>query len=317
MLAFFLRRVISLIPVLFGITLMAFIMGGLAPGDPVIQIFMTRSIEPPSAEQVQELREELGLDDPAPVRYLRWVAGALQGDLGSSYRTGTPVAQEIVTFFPMTLRLAVIGLVVGALLALPLGVIAAVYHNSVADVVLRILSMVGAAMPSFWVGYLFILFFAVKHRILPVAGVGTWQHYVLPSAVISIRAAASISRLLRTSLLEVLHTDYVRAARARGIRTWTVILVHALRNALIPVVTYMGNLFGYLVAGTVVLETVFAIPGLGRLITSAISFRDYPVIQGFVVFTGTLFILVNLGVDFLYMIIDPRVQLTGRGDARG
>jgi peptide/nickel transport system permease protein len=317
LLTFFLRRVISLIPVLFGITLLAFILADLAPGDPAAMIIMTRTGEMPSAEELAEVREELGLNDPAPVRYLRWLGGALRGDFGSSYRTGLPVTQELAAFFPMTIRLAVIGLALGALLALPLGVIAAVYQNSLPDVALRIFSMLGAAMPSFWVAYLFILFFSVKLRLLPVTGASTWRHFVLPSAVLGIRSAASISRLLRTSLLEVLNADYIRAARARGVRQAAVILLHALRNAMIPVITYMGNLFGYLVAGTVILETVFAIPGLGRLITSAISFRDYPVIQNFVVFTGTLFLTVNLVVDFLYMIIDPRVRLTGRGGAGG
>jgi ABC-type dipeptide/oligopeptide/nickel transport system permease component len=313
-----LRRLISLIPVLFGITLMAFILGNLAPGDPAEMVYISKYGEfPPNSESVERIREELGLNDPAVVRYVRWLGGALRGQMGSSYRTGLPVIQEFISYFPMTARLAVSGLTLGVLMAFPLGVVAAVYQNSLPDVTVRFFSMLGAAMPSFWVAYLLILFFSVRLHLLPVAGVGTWRHFILPSLVLSIGSAASLSRLLRSSLLEVLRSDYIRAARARGVRGSTVILVHAMRNAMIPVVTHMGNIFGYLIAGAVIVETVFAIPGLGRLIMSAISFRDYPVIQGFVVFTGTLFLAVNLGVDLLYVIIDPRVQLTNRRGARG
>lgn len=168
-------------------------------------------------------------------------------------------------------------------------------------------------MPSFWIGYIFILVFSVKLQLLPVAGADTWRHYILPATVLGIGTAASVSRLLRSSLLEVLRADYIRADRARGISGSRITFIHALRPALIPVLTHLGGVIGYLVAGAVVIETVFAIPGLGRLITGAISFRDYPIIQGFVVFTGTLFVLINLLIDLSYSVIDPRVSLSGQG----
>jgi ABC-type dipeptide/oligopeptide/nickel transport system permease component len=175
--------------------------------------------------------------------------------------------------------------------------------------------MIGSAMPSFWLAYILILLFSVRLRFLPVAGSGTWKHFILPAMVLSTFGAASMSRLVRSSLLEVLGADYIRAARAKGVRDRWVVLKHALRNALIPVVTHMGTLFGYLVAGSVIVETVFAISGLGRLIVEAISFRDYPVIQGFVLFTGVVFMLINLLVDLSYSLIDPRVRLTSVGES--
>ncbi len=312
------RRIFSLMPVLFGISLMAFLLGYLAPGDPAGSIFFARYLNIPATTQaLDEIREEFGLNDPLMVRYARWIVAAVKGDLGISYRTGRSVLEEFSLNLPNTVRLSLLGLIVGVSLAFPLGILAAVYPNSIADLLTRIFSMLGAAMPSFWLAYIFILFFSVRLKILPVAGTGTWRHLVLPAAVLGIGSAASISRLLRSSMLEVLGSDYVRAARARGVRQRKVVLEHALRNALIPVVTHMGSLFGFLTAGAVIVETVFAIPGIGSLVINAIGFRDYPIIQGFVIYTGTLFVLVNLVVDISYTFIDPRVRLTGRGGTGG
>ncbi len=314
MIAYISRRVISLIPVLIGITILAFFLGSLAPGDPAGLIYSIRMGEPPTdMEVLQEIREEFGLDDPLIVRYFRWTGAALTGDLGKSYRTGRPVVDEFGLHLPHTLRLAISGLFVGLLLAFPLGMIAAIFHNSIPDVIVRLFSMLGASMPSFWTGYILILIFSVQLQLLPVAGADTWRHFVLPAAVLGIGTAASVSRLLRSSLLEVLRADYVRADRARGIKWSRITFIHALRPALIPVLTHLGGVFGYLIAGAVIIETVFAIPGVGRLITGSISFRDYPIIQAFVVFTGTLFVLVNLVVDLSYSVVDPRVSISGRG----
>ena len=314
MIAYIVRRVISLVPVLIGITLLAFALGNLAPGDPAGLIYSIRNGEPPTDMQALEaIREEFGLNDSLVVRYLRWTGNALQGDLGKSYRTGRPVVSEFALHLPHTFRLAFSGLLVGLLLAFPLGMIAALFHNSFPDILVRFFSMLGAAMPSFWTGYILILIFSVRLQLLPVAGADTWRHFVLPATVLGIGTAASVSRLLRSSLLEVLRADYVRADRARGISWYRITFVHVLRPALIPVLTHLGGVFGYLIAGAVIIETVFAIPGLGRLITGAISFRDYPLIQGFVVFTGTLFVLVNLVIDLSYSFIDPRVSVAGQG----
>ncbi len=312
------RRILSLIPVLFGISLLAFVLGFLAPGDPAGSIFYARYVNIPATEKaLEDIREEFGLNDPFLVRYARWMSDALRGDLGKSYRTGRSVFEEFTLHLPNTLRLAVFGLMIGVGLAFPLGILAAVYHNSAADVITRVFSMLGAAMPSFWLAYLFILYFSVRLKILPVAGTGTWRHLVLPCVVLGIGSAASISRLLRSSMLDAFRSEYIRAARARGVTEFWVVVRHTLRNALIPVVTHAGGLFGFLTAGAVIVETVFAIPGIGSLVINAIGFRDYPIIQGFVIYTGTLFMLVNLAVDLSYTLIDPRVRLTAKGGSGG
>jgi peptide/nickel transport system permease protein len=316
MVAFLIRRALSLIPVLIGISILAYFLGAAAPGDPATSQYILANGFPPENEEVLiEVREQMGLNDPLPVQYARWLGGVTRGDLGKSYKSGAPVVEELAQRLPVTLRLAVIGLLGGMLLALPLGVLSAVYHNRPIDLLARLFSMIGSAMPSFWLAYILILLFSVRLRFLPVAGSGTWKHFILPAMVLSTFGAASMSRLVRSSLLEVLGADYIRAARAKGVRDRWVVLKHALRNALIPVVTHMGTLFGYLVAGSVIVETVFAISGLGRLIVEAISFRDYPVIQGFVLFTGVVFMLINLLVDLSYSLIDPRVRLTSVGES--
>ncbi len=307
------RRLLSLVPVLIGISFLGFTMGELAPGDAAgslyVQLF---GGPPPSQEALELIREQYGLNDPFPVRFIRWVIDALQGDLGNSFRTGRPVLDEMVQKTLVTLRLSTGGLIIATVIALPAGILAAVYHNSLLDLGTRFLSLVGSTIPAFWLAYMLILLFSVKLHWLPVAGFDTWKHLVLPWTALGVGGAASLSRLLRSSMLEILGTDYVRTARAKGVRELLVNLRHAFRNALIPVVTLLGTLFGFLTAGAVVVEIVFAIPGLGRLIITAIQFRDIPVIQAFVVFTGILFVTINLLVDLTYTWIDPRVRLTAR-----
>jgi peptide/nickel transport system permease protein len=308
------RRVFSLVLVLIGVSMMAFVLGDLAPGDPAVMHYLKIYGYPPQTqEEVEKVREVMGLDDPMPIRYVRWALGVVQGDLGKSFASGAPVLPDLLLHLPVTLKLAFIGLVVGSLIAFPLGILAAVFHNSLIDLVARFFSLLGSCIPSFWLAYMLILAFSVKLRWLPVAGSSTWQHFVLPTLALGTSGAASLSRLVRSSVLDVMRSDYIRAARAKGVGRVRVILVHTLRNALIPVVTHMGTLFGYLAAGSVILETVFAIAGLGRLIIDAIAFRDFPVIQGFVLFTGTVFVTVNLLVDLSYTLIDPRVRLVGEG----
>lgn len=311
------RRVLYLLPVWLAISVLAFGLGALAPGDPAEAIYFETFGEPPNDEvALEKLREELGLNDPLPVRYGRWVFDAIRGDLGDSYRNGLPVLPGLISPLGSTLQLAVGGLIAASLIAFPLGILAAVKHNSLIDVLARLFSLMGAAIPSYWLAYMFILLFAVNLQWLPVAGTGTWRHLILPCFTLGLGGAALLSRLLRSSMLEVLGYDYIRTARAKGLSEPKVILIHALRNALIPVVTVMGNMFGFLLSGAIIVETVFARPGLGRLIIEAISFRDYPVIQGFVLFTGTVFVLVSLVVDLSYTWIDPQVRLAEGGPGR-
>ena len=311
------RRVLSLLPVWLAISILAFGLGSLAPGDPAEAIYYQTFGEPPRDQAaLDELREELGLNDPLPVRYGRWTFDALRGDLGLSYRSSQPVWPALATRLWATFKLAIGGLLIATLIAFPLGILAAVRHNTLIDFAARIFSLLGAAMPSYWLAYILIWLFAVYLHWLPAAGSGSLRHLILPCFTLGLGGAALLSRLIRSSMLEALGYDYISTARAKGLTERRVILLHALRNVLIPVVTVMGTLLGLLLSGAIIVETVFAWPGLGRLIIDAISFRDYPVIQGFVLFTGTVFVLVNLIVDVSYTWIDPRVRLGAGGEMR-
>ena len=306
---FILRRIAFLVPVWIGISLFAFVLANLTPGDPA-RLALQREIGgQPTAEQVAEARDRLGLDAPAPVRYVRWVADAVTGDLGTSYRTGTPVLQSLADRFPTTLQIAGMGLALSIAISIPVGVLAAVYRHRLIDHASRVLALVGASMPSYWVAYLLILLFSVRLGWLPVAGSSTWQHALLPAATLGIGGSASLMRLVRSEMLETLGQDYVRTARSKGLNQRIVVIRHALRNALIPTTTVIGMRFAGMLGGAVIVETIFSWPGIGKLIVDAIFDRDYPMIQGFVVFMGTAFLLINLIVDIGYGVIDPRVRV--------
>jgi peptide/nickel transport system permease protein len=310
------RHLLLLAPIWLGITLMAFALGRLAPGDPA-RLIAERQVDGlATPAQIERVRAEYGLDDPLPLQYTRWVGNALRGDLGLSFKTGGPVLAELARRFPATLELAVYGMLVGIVLALPLGVQAAVRRGSSVDHASRLIALAGASLPSFWLGFILIIVFAVQLRLLPVAGRGTARHLVLPAVTLGFALAAPLTRLTRSSMLEVLGEDFVRTARAKGLHERAVIVRHALRNALIPVVTVAGMSFGHLLGGAVIVETVFAWPGVGKLVVDSIFDRDYPLIQGYVLFMGTVFVLINLMVDLLYVWLDPRVKLASGGEVR-
>ncbi len=303
------RRFLSLLPVWAGISFLAFSMASLAPGDPAFMILERQAGMTPTREAVEKLRRELGLNDPFLVRYTRWLGGAVTGNLGRSYRTGEPVVVALRDRFPATLQITLLATVLAVAFSIPLGVVSAVRRNSTLDHASRVWALLGASLPSFWLAYLLILFFAILLGLLPVAGSGTPRHVILPSLTLGLGAAAILTRLTRSSLLETLGEDYVRTARAKGIGERAVVARHALRNALIPVLTAMGNRFGHLLGGAAIVETVFGWPGIGKLVVDAIYNRDYPMIQGFVLFMGTVFVLLNLAIDLLYVWIDPRIRL--------
>ena len=308
------RRILNLVPVLVGISLLAFSLSALAPGDPALRILRLQSDAPPTRAAVERLRAELGLDAPFPLRYLRWLQDAVRGDLGQSYRTGEPVLQALAVRFPATAQVAVLSTLMALVISLPLGVFSAVRRNAPVDHASRIWALIGASMPSFWLAYVLILMFSVGLRLLPVAGHGTAAHLVLPSVTLALGGAATLTRLTRSSLLETLGEDFVRTARAKGLGSFRVIARHALQPGLIPVVTALGIRLGHLLAGAAIVETVFAWPGIGKFVVDSIYDRDYPVIQGFVLFTGIVFVLVNLLVDLVYVWIDPRIRIeAGRG----
>lgn len=309
MTGYLLRRILSLVPTWLGISLFAFALANLAPGDPAELILQRQQQEPPTPEQIEAFRERFGLDDPFVVQYARWVGQAVQGDLGVSLRSGQPVLDELVSRFPATLQITLPAFAVAVLLALAVGVLSAVRRGSLSDHTSRVGALLADSVPSFVLAYLLIIVFSVKLELLPVAGRGSWQHLVLPSLTLGLAATASLMRLTRSSLLDVLGEDYVRTARAMGLPWRTVVLRHALKNALIPIVTVSALIFAGFVTGTVIVETVFGWPGIGKYVVDAIFARDYAVIQGFVVFTGSVFVVLNLLVDVLYVRLDPRVRL--------
>lgn len=303
------RRLAYLAPVLVGVSLAAYSLINLAPGDPARIILQRLGTGPVTDAEVEALRDTLGLDDPFGVRYARWMGDAVTGDLGISYRTGEPVRQELSRRSLRTLEIALPAFLLALAIGVPVGTLAALRRNRVADHLSRLGALAGASIPSFWLAYLLILLLAVRAGLLPVAGRGTVAHLVMPTLALAFGAAAGLMRLTRASVLEVLGDDHLRTAKAYGLRPRVVVLRYILRNALIPVVTLAGLRFGSLLGGAVIIETIFAWPGLGKHLVDSIYDRDYPSIQGFVLFIGTAFVLINLLIDVLYVWLDPRVRL--------
>lgn len=297
---------LSVAPVWVGVSILAFTIANLAPGDPAAMILQRQTGEPPSAADVARLRSQMGLDRPVIARYGSWLSGSLRGDLGQSYRTGKSVFSSLTENIPSTLRLSGAALLVGFAIALPLGVASAVHQNSLLDHIVRIVALGGVSLPSFVIGYILVLLFSVKLGWFPVAGSGDLSHFVLPVMTLGLMEASALTRLTRASMLGVLFDDYVRSARAKGASELRVVVRHALRNALNPLVTFAGIRFGKLMGGAVIIEMLFARPGLGTEVVGAIFDRDYPTIQGFVLLAGTLFLAVNLIVDITYARLDPR-----------
>lgn len=316
MLAYLGRRVLYLVPTWLGLSLLAFVLGDLAPGDPVRAYFQRTRGRPPTETELVRMREQFGLDDSLPERFLDWVVGAVQGDFGMSFSTGRPVLDELMSRFPATLQLAGAAMLVTFAIALPVGIVAAVYRNRLVDQVLRIGSLLGASLPGFFLAYLLIMLFAVHLQLLPTLGRGDLRHLIMPALALGLAESAILARLMRSSLLEVLGENYVRTARAKGLPEWRVITRHGVANSLNPVVTEAGLTFARLLAFSAIIEVIFVWPGIGRLVLDAISQRDYPVIQGFVVFAGTVFVLVNLAVDLAYRWLDPRVTLVAQRSGR-
>ncbi|BCQ00776.1 peptide ABC transporter permease [Thermus thermophilus] len=304
MLTYLLRRILIAVPTLLGVVLLVFLMVRLAPGDPAILL----AGEFATPETLEAIRTRYGLDRPLPEQFALYLGALLQGDLGESARSRRPVLEELKTYFPNTVVLATAAILVALATGIPLGILAALRQGSWLDLGVMVLALLGVSMPVFWFGLLAILIFSVELGWFPVAGKGTLAHLVLPAVTLGINATALLARMTRGTLVEVLSQDYIRTARAKGLAERVVIFKHALRNALIPVVTVAGLEFGSLLAGAVITETIFAWPGLGQLLVGSILSRDYPVVQGAVLLVAFTFTLVNLMVDLLYAWIDPRVR---------
>jgi ABC-type dipeptide/oligopeptide/nickel transport system permease component len=309
MLAYAARRVLYLVPIWLGLSLLAFILGNLAPGDPVRSYFQRTKGRPPTETELAQMRALLGPDGSLPERFLDWLLGAVQGDFGISFSTGRPVLGELLSRFPATLQLAGAAMLVALAIGVPVGIVAALYRNRLADQALRVASLVGASLPGFFLAYLLIMLFSLQLGLLPTLGYGDLQHLIMPALALGLAESAILARLMRSSLLEVLDENYVRTARAKGLPEYRIIGRHGVTNSLNPVVTEAAMSFAALLAFSVIIETIFVWPGIGRLLLEAITQRDYPMIQGFVVFAGTVFVLINLMVDLIYRWLDPRVTL--------
>lgn len=296
------KRILVTIPVLLGMILLIFFMLNVVPGDPVTVMMKEHLKE----DVVENLRASMHLDDPFFIRYLRYVWDAARGDLGMSWKLSRPVTGVIATAFPYTLRLAICAALFSWIMGIPVGIISAVKKNSLIDHLSMGLSLFGVSMPVFWVALILQNTFK---GVLPVSGVDSWRGYILPTVVLGWSSAGRIARLTRSNLLEVLRNDYIRTARSKGLSPLKVISRHALKNALIPVITVMAIQISSLLSGAVITESVFSIPGVGSLAVSAIKNRDMPLLQGTVIFTAVLIIAGNLVADVLYSIIDPRIRV--------
>ena len=298
-------RLLVTIPVIFGVSLAVFSMLFLIPGDPVKMMLSEFATNP---EQIARMRAQLHLNEPFAEQFGRFVWGALRGDLGSSIRDRRPVTTEILEVLPATLQLSLAALALAAVLGIALGIIAAVHQNSWWDLGSMVVALVGVSVPSFWLGLLLIFLFSLRLEWLPATGGGGLDHLLMPAFALGLGAAAIIARLTRSSMLEVLRTEYMTTARAKGLGGPSVVLRHGLLNALIPIITIFGLQFGSLLAGTVIIETVFGRPGVGRLLVKAILNKDFPLVQGIVLFVAACYVLINLAVDVVYAAVDPRIR---------
>lgn len=298
------KRLLMMIPVMLGVIVIVFTLLYITPGDPVDTLLGDDA----TPEMVEQLREELGLNGTYIERLGKYIVDLLHGDLGICYATKQPVMERIVQTFPNSLKLAGCSVLLALIIGLVLGIVSAVKQYSIFDTVAMALAMVGNAMPNFWQGLLLMLLFALQWKILPASGFDGWKYLILPSVTIGTSSAAAIARMTRSSMLEVIRQDYITTAEAKGQSELKIIIFHALKNALIPVITTVGIQFGNLLGGAVLTESIFAVPGVGKMMVDAIKARNYPVVQGGVLMVALTFSLVNLAVDILYAYVDPRIR---------
>ena len=305
MIWFIIKRLMQTVPVIIGVTIVVFVIMQLVPGDPAVLL----AGEGATIETIEALRQQLGLHQPLYVQYFDYVSNLLRGDMGFSLKNNQPVLQEIMTRLPITLELAIFSTLITIVLGMLAGIISAIRPYSILDTVVMVVALLGISLPSFWFGLMLMYSFSVKLQIFPVAGWDSMLHIVLPAFTLGAGGAAIVARMTRSSMLEVIRQDYIRTARAKGVKERVIIYKHALRNALIPVITVVGLQFGALLGGTVLVESIFAINGLGRMIVDAIRMRDLPVVQGGVLVASLVFVVVNLIVDILYRLFNKRIEL--------
>ena len=304
------KRLLQTIFVLLGISLITFVLLQVVPGDPVALMLEKRA----DPETIARVRKELGLDLPYYVQYLNFIKGAIHLDFGTSYFTKEVVTDALIRCFKVTVKLACMSFIFASVIGIPCGIFAAVKRGKGIDTVVMVLSIVGVSAPAFWVAIILQILFGLKLNVLPISGFDTPASYILPSLALGARYAGNIARITRTSMLEVLGQDYIRTAKAKGAMRWAVILKHALKNAMIPIVTLVGTDFGYMLTGSMLIEKVFSIPGIGKLAVDAMSNRDLPLLEGTVMYIAFVFVVVNLIVDVSYAFLDPRIRY-GKGAA--
>lgn len=302
---YILKRILLMVPVLLGVILVVFIMNHISPGNPARIL----AGENASEEAVAALTEELGLNDPLYIQFFNYVKGIVtKFDLGTSYQTRRPVIDELMDRFPTTAKLALLSICISAVVGISLGIISAVKQNTIIDHLSTGFALLGVSMPAFWAGMMLILVFAIYLKWLPVSGIDGWKNWIMPAFTSSMVGMATITRMTRSSMLDVICQDYIVTARAKGLSEQVIVVKHALKNALIPIITVLGIQLGTMLGGAVLTESVFSIPGLGKFMVDSIKNRDYPVVQGGVLLLAIVFSLVNLIVDIIYAYVDPRIK---------
>lgn len=304
MVKYIVKRILTCIPMILAVILIIFVLLQVLPGNPV-QVMMKEKQDPAT---IQRLSEQMGLNDPLPIRFVRYVRDMLHGDLGISYKFRRPITGLITAAFPNTVKLAISSALVAWLIGIPAGIISAVKKDSVLDRILMAFALVGISLPVFWAAMVLQYLFGYQWNLLPISGYSTWRHMILPAVVLGWASSGSIARLTRSSLLGVMKNDYIRTARAKGLRELSVVVRHGLKNSMIPVVTMMAMQFASLLSGAVITESVFSIGGIGQLMVTAISQRDMPLLQSSVIFSTLIIILGNLVADILYSFLDPKIR---------
>ena len=309
MINYTIKRIFEVIPVLLIVSIIVFSVMHLLPGDPTLLMLAGAEGGSIPQERLDELRIIMGLNKPLYEQYYNFISNAISGDLGTSIRLRTPVTEILLQKFPYTIKLSLLGLMIAIILGVVIGLVAAIFKDTWLDHFSMTFSLIGVSMPIYWLGLLLILIFSINLNIFPSSGATGWKSIVLPALTLGFVSAGLISRLLRSSLLEVLNEDYIRTAKGKGLTDKIILIKHALKNAMIPVITILGLQFGNMLAGAVVTETVFSRPGLGRLVVNGILWKDYPLVQGTVLFIACIYVLVNLFVDISYYWFDPRIKL--------
>ena len=308
---YLIKRLLMTIPVLIGITFLAFILGVIAPGDPAVEYLSMDGVSAPTEEEIAKTREELGLNENIFIQYEKWTIKVLKGDLGKSYITKTSIREEIQRRLPITFSISLMAIFFVITISIPLSIIMALNKDSNIDKSGRILSLILASMPGFWIAIIMLSIFCERLKWLPTSGYGTFKHLIIPGFVLSAGTIGTIMRLHRATLIEALSQNYIITAKSKGLKEKIIIFKYAFTNSLMPIVTLLGNYFGAILGGSTVVEVIFGIPGMGSYVIKGIMSRDYPVIQGYVVFTGIIFLAFNLLIDLCYLLLNPRMRLGG------